>query len=218
MRTLGTASLLFAACLAAAQQPAATGAGLSARLSIPVEVVHSLRADKVHAGDPVEFRTLMAVLVSKELVMPGGTHLYGRVLAAGPKEENKNSYLGVVVERAEWKDHIVVLHAFIAAQLAVTPKNQAAASTATNDNPTAAMNRRTGRSSGRAASHGDPALPSLVRTPDDAVEPDPAQTTPKYPKLEDVGFFRDKDGATYLISTRSNVKLPAGVLLMLENR
>ena len=57
----------------------------------------------------------------------------------------------------------------------------------------------------------------MAKAPLDATETRSDQPGPKYPMLENVSLFRDKNGTTYLLSSKANVKLPAGVLLMLKN-
>jgi hypothetical protein len=213
MRILGTALLVFTAWSACAQ-PASSSGALPGKLWIPAQLAHTVRADKAHPGDRVQFKTIEAVLVGNGLVMPANTALIGRVLAAAPKRNNSNSYLAVVVERAEWKDHSLPLHAFVAAQITVKPKN---APPAGADATTDAASGRRGRVSARAAGS-DPDLSGAIRAPHDSVEAAPPEAGPKYPALGNVGLYRDKDGTAYLISSKANLKLPAGVPLMLENQ
>jgi hypothetical protein len=215
MRTFCGALLIVHALLVPAQQPDVPRSNLSGKLSIPAQLAHTVRADKVHPGDPVEFKTISAVLIGKGLVMPADAHLYGRVLSVGQKQDNKNSYLAVVVERAEWREHSLPLRAFISAQITMKPANL----TTTNADapPDQPSPRRAGRMSARAAAGNDPSIPGLIKAPQDATDTPAAQSVSKYPMLEDVGIFRDKNGTTYLLSAKSNVKLPAGVLLMLQN-
>jgi len=216
MRTLCIALIFFIASLASAQQPA-SGDPVSPGLMIPAQLSRTVRADKAHAGDPVEFRTLEAVLVERSLVMPADTHLFGRVLGAGPKQDNKNSWLAVVVERAEWKEHKLPLRAFIAAQITLKgPKNQHAADAAIlNDAPV--LNRRTARQAARTSAMSDPSLSGLIRPPQDANDTVQDESGLKHPWLENVGILRDKDGTTYLLSSKASVTLPGGALLMLRN-
>jgi len=216
MRPLCVAPIFFIASLASAQQPAGGGAVSPGSLMIPAQLSRTVRADKAHPGDPVEFRTLEAVLVGKSVVMPADTHLFGRVLGAGPKQDNKNSWLAVVVERAEWKEHNLPLRAFIAAQITVKARsNPSMADTITNDPPV--MSRRTARQAARTSAMSDPSLSGLVRTPVDANETIQDESGLKHPWLENVGIIRDNDGTTYLLSSKANVTLPGGALLMLRN-
>ncbi len=211
------ALLLFIALLAPAQQqPAAGSSPFAGKISIPVQLLKTVRADRAHPGDQVEFRTLEAVLVGKDLVMPADSALYGRVVSANPKQNDKNSWLVVVVERAKWKEHTLPLHAFVSAQIALTePKSPRAGEPATGNDTS--LNRRTARQAARTSAMTDPTLSNLIRTPQDASEAAREESRTKYPSLENVGILRDKDGTTYLVSSKSTVKLPAGVLLMLSN-
>jgi hypothetical protein len=215
MRTLGVVLLAFTASLVPAQQPAVGTLGSASKLSIPAQLSKTVRADKVHPGDPVKFRTLEPVLVSNGMVMPTNTLLVGRILKASPKQEGKNSWLALVVERAEWKQHRLPLHAFVAAQINVSPANNQAAPLYPNPRESAASPPpRAGRQT-RVVPRDD--LASIFKTPQEAAESNPDEPTAKYPRLENVGIVRDKDGTVYLVSSKANVKLPAGVLLILRN-
>src|SRR5208337_3392717 len=79
------------------------------------------------------------------------------------------------------------------------------------------QNPRSMRQTARATLATDPNLATLVKAPQDATETRQDQLGPRYPMLENVSLFRDKDGTSYLLSSKANVKLPAGVLLMLKN-
>ena len=56
--------LMMAALLVQAQQDSIVTKP-SGDLSIPVELTKTVRADKAHRGDPVEFTTLEAVLIGQ---------------------------------------------------------------------------------------------------------------------------------------------------------
>jgi len=216
MRTKYSVVLAFATLLAAAQQPAASNAVIPGKLSIPAQLTRTVRADNAHPGDPVQFRTLEAVLVNNEVVMPANSSLHGHILGASPKQDGKNSWLALVVERADWKQHSLPLHAFVVAQITFSPTKAQSADLGTAGN-TLSNPRRASRQNAREAARSDPSLSNLIKSPQDATEPDGNRLTQKYPTLEKVGILRDKDGTTYLLSSKSNVKLPAGVLLMLGN-
>jgi len=216
MRSVFTTLFGCIALLAVAQQTAPGPSPFSGKLSIPAQLSKTVRADKVHAGDVVEFRSLEAVLAGNGVVIPANCTLYGRVLSAAAKQNNRNSYLAVVVERAEWKDHTLPLHAFISAQITVTQKSVRVADPESGMDPPTP--RRPSRQSVRVAAQSDPELASIVKTPRDATVANEPSSGNRYPVLENVGFYRDKDGTTYLLSSKSNVKLPAGVLLMLQNQ
>ena len=214
MRTLGAVLLVFTASLASAQQPADGNPGASGKLSIPAQLSKTIRADKVRPGDSVKFRTLEAVLISNGIVMPTNTLLVGRILNAKAKQEGKNSWLALVVERAEWKQHSLPLHAFVAAQINMSPANAQAPA---YPNPRASMStpqQHLGRNT-RVVPRDD--VPGVFKTPQEATDSTQPQPTGKYPRLDNIGIQRATDGTVYLVSTKANVKLPAGVLLMLKN-
>jgi hypothetical protein len=213
MRTLGVVLLILTASLAPAQQASADSASL-AKLSIPAQLCKTVRADKVRPGDTVKFKTLEPVLVGNGVVMPTNTLLVGRILNAKPRQEGKSSWLALVVERAEWKRHSMPLHAFVAAQINVSQATSQAAPLYPNPRVTAASPPpRAGRST-RVAPRDD--LPGIFKSPQEATESNP-EPTAKYPKVDNLGILRDKDGIVYLVSSKTNVKLPAGVLLILKN-
>lgn len=221
MQRLCIALLVLTALRAPAQQTVSSNPPSSGKLSIPAQLSKTIRADKAHAGDPVELKTLEAVLVSNGLVMPANTSLHGRVLDARPRQDGKNSWLVVVVERAQWKEHSLPLHAFISAQIAISRQNNqpADAGIPSNTQPSYPRSRS---QSGRAASLTDPNLASQtvagrIRSQRDATEAAPEPMRRSYPALRDVGILRDKNGTTYLLSAKSNVKLPAGIMLMLRD-
>ena len=216
MQTFRIVVLTFTALLASAQQPAAGNSAFSGKLSIPAQLTKTVSADKAHPGDPVKLKTLEAVLVTNAVVMPANTSLYGRVLGASPKQDGKNSWLALLVERAEWKQHSLPLHAFVVAQITISPTNNQSADPGIAGN-TPSNSRRAARQNPAAAARSDPSLSTLIKSPQDATQTGGADLAPSYPMLENVGILRDKDGTTYLLSSKSNVKLPAGVLLMLKN-
>ena len=188
----------------------------SGNLSIPAQLSKTVRADKAHAGDPVEFKTLEAVLIGNGLVMPANTSLHGRVLGASPKQDGKNSWVALVVDRADWKQHSLPLHAFVVAQITISPTNPSAADPGIAGN-TPTNPRRAARQSVRVMAESDPSLSSVIKSPQDSTQTSQNDVAPKYPTLDNVGILRDKVGTTYLVSSKTNVKLPAGALLMLKN-
>jgi hypothetical protein len=214
MRALRVVPLAFAASLVPAQQPAAANPGSASKLSIPAQLAKTVRADKAHPGDAVKFRTLEPILVSNGLVMPANTLLVGRILNARPKQEGKNSWLALVVERAEWKQHTLPLHAFVAAQIDLSAANKPAP-----QYPSPRASAGSGPSAGTVHIRYTPKddVPSIFKTPQEATDSNADAPTPKSPRLDSVGILRDKDGTVYLVSSKASVKLPAGVLLELRN-
>ena len=136
-------------------------------VSIPAELTFTIRAERVHRGDPVEFRTLEPVLISKGLVMPAHTKLTGRVVGAAPLEDGKPSWLVLLVEHGEWKNQSVPLHAFIAAQITVS--QLPVQSQAATDRGTVPRDpRRAAHESGRVAALHEVDVSSNTSLPEDS--------------------------------------------------
>ena len=205
--------LVLAACFAQEQHSNTTAYPVGG-VSIPAELTSTIRAERVHRGDPVEFRTLEPVLISKGLVMPANTKLTGRVVGAAPLENGKPSWLVLLVEHGEWKNQSVPLHAFIAAQITVSQlpaQSQAAADAGTTPRDP----RRAGRESGRVAALNGVDVSSNTHLPEDSRS---AQSNgPTAVPLKDLRIVRDANGRTYLVSEHANLKLPGGTLFRLQN-
>lgn len=208
--------LMVAAALAQAQPDSLSGQ-LVGGLSIPAELTTTVRADISHRGDPVEFRTLEAVLIANGLVMPANAKLKGRVVGAAPRRGDKPSWLVLLVERAEWKKQSVPLHAFIAAQITISSSlnrtDQAVDGTTVTLSP-----RRAARESGRVAAANGIDISSATRLPQDASDASQPDLAAKPVPLKDLRIVRDKDGIAYLFSSQSDVKLPSGSLFVLQNQ
>src|SRR5580700_448293 len=207
--------LVISAVLAQAQteMPGTPAVG---EVSIPAELMTTVKAENAHRGDPVEFRTLEAELIANGVVMPANAKLKGRIVGAAPQQGDKPSWLVLLVGRAEWKQNSIPLHAFIARQIAISvnplnSQNTDALSNTTNS-------RRVGRESARAAVHDGIDNSSSTRMPQDAREASPQVPTTKSLPIKDLRIVRDKDGIAYLFSSNSNVKLPSGTLFVLQNQ
>jgi hypothetical protein len=209
--------LVVSAVLAQAQTQTemhgAAGVGVG-EVSIPAELKTTVKAENAHRGDPVEFRTLEPQLVANGVVMPANAKLTGRIVGAAPQQGDKPSWLVLLVERAEWKQVSIPLHAFIARQIAisVSPLNSQ------NTDAMSNTSRRVGRESARAAMHDGIDNASSTRMPQDAKESSPQSPSTKSPPIKDLKIVRDKDGIAYLFSANSNVKLPSGTLFVLQNQ
>ena len=187
----------------------------SSGVSIPAELKTTIHAGKVRRGDPVEFRSLEAVLLGNGVVMPANSKLTGRIVGAAPLHDNKPSWLVLLVERGEWKQQTIALHAFISAQMRIEQtgaKSNQAADTVSTISP-----RRAGRMGGRVSLESGVDT-SVIPPPQDSKSEAPSQTVvaPTLPK--DLRIVRDSDGIVYLFSAESNVNLPSGALLVLQNQ
>jgi hypothetical protein len=186
-------------------------------VSIPAELSTTIKAESVHRGDPVVFRTIEPVLIGSGLVMPANSKLAGRIVGAAPRQGDKPSWLVLLVERGEWKNQSVPLHAYISAQISISKlPNQPSQ---TGDDTTTPINpRRAGRESGRVAAANGVDISSSTRLPQDSRSADQSPTTSgQAVPLKDLSIVRDQDGIAYLFSTHSNVKLPSGTLFVLQN-
>lgn len=185
-------------------------------LYIPVELVKTLRADRVHRGDPVEFTTLEAVLIGQNLVMPPHSNLFGRIVGAAPRQGDKSSWLVLLVERAEWKQHSIPLHAFISSQIRYVPTPNPHTNLADNATPSN-MPSRAGLGRIRTRTPTETNQSSLPRFPEEKTTQSQGQIMARVPTLENVRIVRDKDGISYLVSAKTNLKLPSGAAFMLQN-
>ena len=208
--------LVISTVMAQAQvQRNVSGPPTVGEVSIPAELKTTVKAENAHRGDPVEFRTLEAQLIAKGVVMPANAKLTGRIVGAAPQQADKPSWLVLLVERAEWKEASIPLHAFITRQLAISVNqlNSQNTEAMTNSN-----SRRVGRESARAAVHDGIDNSSSTRMPQDAKEVSPQAAGTKTQPIKDLRIVRDKDGIAYLFSANSNVKLPSGTLFVLQNQ
>ncbi len=192
--------------------PAIGGVG---EVSIAAELKTTVKAENAHRGDPVEFRTLEAQLIANGVVMPANAKLTGRIVGAAPQQADKPSWLVLLVERAEWKQASIPLHAFITRQIAISVNQLNSQNT---DAMTNSNSRRVGRESARAAVHDGIDNSSSTRMPQDAKEVSPQGSGTKTQPIKDLRIVRDKDGIAYLFSANSNVKLPSGTLFVLQNQ
>lgn len=208
-------ALMLAAVVVQAQRDNSSSR-TAAELSIPAELTTTVRAESAHRGDPIQFRTLEPVLIANGLVLPANAKLIGRIVGAAPRQGDKPSWVVLLVERAEWKQQSIPLHAFIARQIAISrvPLQNSGSTDGTSpgSNP-----RRAGRESARAAAEAGIDISSSTKLPQDAREVSQPGPDAKALPLKDVRIVRDKNGIAYLFSSRSNVKLPSGSFFMLQN-
>ena len=162
---------------------------------------------------PVEFTTLEAVLVGPKLVMPAQTKLFGRIVDVAPHQGDKPSWILLLVETAAWKQHRVPLHAFISGQITLAPaanqNSSSADATPAIGGPRRSPYGRTGARTGSVTSADKFPQGETVGSPDEIVE--------NLGTLKDIRIVRGKDGTSYLVSAKTNVKLPGGAFFMLQN-
>ena len=212
-------SILFTAVAVFAEdpQPFAPGVQVPDNLSIPAQLVKTINTKKCKAGDVVEMRTLEPVLISNGLVMPEHTKLHARIVGAASRQNNKPSWVLLLVQGAEWKQHSIPLRAFITSQITVKPKPHGR-----NDNPSTTGNLSEFQH-GRYA----PSVPSTTpsgrvrsigHAPRDATDMGDATPEMSQPRLEDVYIQRATNGAIFLLSPKPQLKLPSGTMFMLRNQ
>jgi len=216
--------VLLSALTIVAQNPQATpSAGqLPNNLSIPAQLDATVDTKKCKAGDVIEMRTLEPVLVGNGQVMPEHTKLSGRVEGAASRQNDKPSWLLLVIDRAEWKGHSLPLRAFIISQITVKASVQAENDSAFQgalDMPDAVLNRR---SHAQLTTQGDPGSSGLSVSAahplkDGTIEKGQAQQL-SYQRLDDVHLLPASNGAIYLLSAKDHLKLPSGTMFMLRNR
>jgi hypothetical protein len=217
MRILLVPLLAAAAFCLAAQQPSVPPAEALSQLYIPAQLNTTLKAEKAHVGDVVRFKTIEAVLLGKGVIMPANTKLYGRVLGAAARQEKekKPSWISVVIERAEWKEHTVALRAFISSQVAASVASgpHADISVPNPNDYNKAIRANTRR---RNTLQDDPRNTlATTRASDTAAWNN--EINMQAPFLVDVKMARQKSGATVLFSEKQNLKLTGGLRFVLQN-
>lgn len=218
MRVLVSILLLAVAIFAQDPQASAPSAAAPNNLSIPVQLSKTIDTKKCKTGDTVEMKTLEPVLVANGLVMPENAKLHGRVVGAASRQNDQPSWVLLVVDRADWKQHTVALHAFVVSQITVKATVPSQNNNAFDDalNMPDRFNRRhapqpqtnpTGQASRSAAA-----------APRDATLDGNGAQQLSYHGLDDLRIMRDKNGAVYLVSQKPHLKLPSGAMFMLRNQ
>ena len=111
--------VLFSAITIYAEDPQAVAppAPIPENFNIPARLSKTIDTDKCKAGDVVEMKTLEPVLIANGLVMPEKAKLHGKIVGAASRQNDKPSWVLLVVQQAEWKEHSIPLHAFVTAQI-----------------------------------------------------------------------------------------------------
>ncbi len=210
--------VLFSAITVFAEDPQAvtTTTQVPGNLSIPAQLSKTIDTKKCKAGDAVEMRTLEPVLIGNGLVMPENAKLQGKILAAASRQNDKPSWVVLVVERAEWKQHSIPLYAFIASQITVKAKVAGQSDNAFEgalnlaDAEHARYAARTQAIPGSSRSVGHP--------PRDATVEGNSTSELSYQRLEEVYIQQARNGAVFLLSPKPHLKLPSGTMFMLRNQ
>jgi len=200
----------------AAQQPAIPATIVPGNLSIPAELDTTLRADKAHVGDVVKFKTIEAVLVAKGVIMPANTKLYGRVLGASPRQEQKPSWISVVIDRAEWKQHSLALRAFISGQVFPSANTFSQRPEEEAPNPVPGTPTSIPTSNSKKYNLSDPRGAIAMAHANESANWGHETSMPRA-TLEGVKLARQKSGITLLFSEKHNLKLSSGIVFMLQN-
>ena len=214
MRTWGIPllALLYSLSLAAQESTTSTPALHLDGLQIPAELTKAIKAEKANAGDEVHLRMAEPILAGQGLVIPENAKLHGLVLRASAAEKGAHSRISVLVDRVEWKGHVLPLHAFISG-FGVRRSVQ--------NNMVDCISRPTAPAT-PPKGHRYP-MPQTY-SPDAQVD-DCAGTSDRDLALErsrakmfsEIQMIRNPlDGQTVLVS-KKNIHLPGGLLLVLRN-
>jgi hypothetical protein len=211
--------IFFSAVTILAQGPPVTAPGSQGpdNLSIPAQLNKTIDTNKCKPGDVVEMRTLEPVLIGNGLVMPENAKLHGKIAGAASRQNDKPSWVLLVVQSAEWKDHSIRLRAFVTSQITVKAKVDAQ-DDSTFDGaltlPESVYRRRSRDQSYPTSGLGASASHPLHGA---TVEGGQAQQL-SYQRLDDLRMMQDKNGRVFLVSQKDHLRLPSGTMLMLRNR
>lgn len=208
-------AVLFLAVSVFAEQPQALAPDWQVpdNFSIPARLSKAIDTNKCKPGDAVELQTLEPLLITTGLVMPENAKLHGRVLGGASRQDNRPSWVVLVVERAEWKHHDIPLHAFVAAQITVNP-NPARQPEDAFKNRNYQL-RPSGRQ--RGAPGAGTVSPSSLG-PADAMDERTGARQSVSPGIQDLRMVTSKDGVVFLVSQKPHLKLPSGTMFVLRNQ
>lgn len=205
--------VLFSAITVFAEDPQAVSTNSPENLTIPARLFKTIDTNKCKAGDVVEMRTLEPVLIANGLVMPENAKLHGKIVGAASRQNDRLSWLLLVVDRAEWKRHTIALHAFIASQITTTAKTPGPI----NDSSETLAQAERAPYVGRA--HMDPWRSAPVGKPlQDASDDGSGAPQLSSPRLDNLYIQQARNGAVFLFSPKEHLKLPSGTMFMLRNQ
>jgi hypothetical protein len=199
------------------QAPATPASQAPDHLSIPAELSKTIDTNKCKAGDAVEMRTLAPVLIANGVVMPENTKLQGKVAAAASRQKDRPSWLLLIIQRAEWKDHSLALRAFITSQITMKADVEGQDDSTFQGALNLPDNFYRRRSRGQNYPTSDLAVSAAHPVRDWTVEGGQTQQL-SYQRLDDVRLIQDKNGRVFLLSQKDHLKLPSGTMFVLQNR
>ena len=211
--------VLISAIAVFAEDPQAVTPGAPApeNVSIPARLSKSVDTSKCKAGDSFQMKTLEAVLIGNGLVMPENSVLHGTVVGAASRQNDQPSWVLLVVERADWQQHSVPLHAYITSQ--ITIKTTTAGHNETPFGGAISLSDSLYHRRSRSQVNPNSGLSIAATHParDGTIEASEAQQV-TYQRLEDVHLLQAKNGAVFLVTPKNHLKLPSGTMFMLRNR
>lgn len=185
-------------------------------LYIPAVLDKSVHSERAHIGDEVRLDVVEAILAGYGVVIPTGTHLYGHIVDTEPLKPSSESRLGIEVDRAEWRDTELPLHAFVSG-LGTTTEIIESGRDPKCDLPGAPPTQAKG--SGPADAF--PGFPSAFGEEEEScLFSKGRQTVIQHRGINLTGIQLEvhaADGSTTFVSSKKNVHLPGGLLLMLHN-
>ncbi len=153
--------------------------------------------------------------------MPEHTKLHGRIVGAASRQNDKPSWLLLMIDRADWDQHSIALRAFVTSQITIKAKVDSQTDSAFEGAislPDSLYQRRSHSqsypqnypASDLAASAAHPVREGTVERGQDQQL--------NYQRLDDVHILQARNGAVFLLSPKDHLKLPSGTMFMLRNR
>lgn len=184
-------------------------------LYIPAVLDKSVQSERAHIGDEVRFDVAEAILAGYGVVIPSGTHLYGHIVDSEPLQPSSESRLSIEIDRAEWRNTELPLHAFVSGlgtttEIVETRRDPNCDSFVTPPNHVrgAEMN---GTFQGFPSAFDEEKACLFSRGRQTAIQH-------RGSNLTEIQLERHAaDGSTAFVSRKKNVHLPSGLLLMLHN-
>jgi hypothetical protein len=106
MARIFSASLFLVGLLASVPASGQSGVAPSATRSetLQIELTSTIRAKKARVGDAVKARTVTALILPNQIVVPEGSKLIGHVCAANPESSDaKTAAIGIVFDEVQAK-------------------------------------------------------------------------------------------------------------------